>query len=472
MVAPPKHAPAPPPIKRAAALVAILGGALLLLWPAVLNGYPVIFSDTGAFISQTVVPLMIWDKPWIYGPFAWVFHQHVSLWFTVIAHALIVSHMVWLLGRVAGWGSPRRHVALCLGLAALTALPWSVSIVMPDVLTPVAILGTALLAWGWPALSRAERAWLLLLTPIAVASHLSNLPVIFAVLVLALLLRAGWGVALRAAVPLLGAIALLLVTNVVGHGRLSISPYGSTFLLARMIADGPAQRTIAALCPERGWYLCAFVGQLPDDADEFLWNNTSAMNRRPDGTAIFLGGREIAPEAREIVMETLRREPGTVVMLGLGNFLTQMTRSGLGDTTRRRDVGYGVIPHLRNGFPAAEVARFQSALQQRDELNAWALAVARVFPLVLLLAAPFALLAWARAHAARDAQALGLLLALLVGMTGNALAVGALSGPHPRYQARIAWFLPLAAVVFWRPRQVVIPAAAAPDPARSHTSPG
>ncbi|HEV7457966.1 MAG TPA: hypothetical protein VGN96_14430 [Roseococcus sp.] len=462
----------PAPTRRAAAFVAMLGGALMLLWPAVLNGYPVIFSDTGAFLSQTVVPLMIWDKPWIYGPFAWLFHQHVSLWLTVIAQALIVSHMVWLLGRVAGWGSPRRHVALCLALAALTALPWSVSFVMPDVLTPVAVLGTALLAWGWPALGRAERAWLLVLTPIAIASHLSNLPVIFAVLVLALLLRAGWGVALRAAVPLAGAVALLLVTNGVGHGRLALSPYGSTFLLARLIADGPAQRTIAALCPERGWYLCAFVGQLPNDADEFLWRPYSAMNRRPDGTPIFLGGQEIAPEAREIVMETLRREPGTVLVQGIGNFLTQMTRAGLGDTTRQRDVGTGVLPHLRTGFPAAEVDRFHAALQQRDALNAWALAVARIFPLVLLLAAPFALLAWARAHRARDARALGLLLALLVGMTGNALAAGALSGPHPRYQARIAWFLPLAAVVFWRPRPGVIPAAAAPDPARSHTSPG
>jgi hypothetical protein len=144
---------------------------------------------------------MIWDKPWIYGPFAWLFHQHHSLWFTVIAHAVIVSHLVWLLARVLGRASPLPHMALCLGLALLTALPWSVAFLMPDVLTPVAVLGTALLAWAWPALTRAERAWLLLLTPVAVASHLSNLPVVFALLVLAGLLRAGWGVALRAALP-------------------------------------------------------------------------------------------------------------------------------------------------------------------------------------------------------------------------------------------------------------------------------
>ena len=78
----------------------MLAGAALLLWPAFLNGYPILFSDTGAFLAQTVVPLMIWDKPWIYGPFAWLFHQHVSLWGVVAAQALIVSHLVWLLARV------------------------------------------------------------------------------------------------------------------------------------------------------------------------------------------------------------------------------------------------------------------------------------------------------------------------------------------------------------------------------------
>jgi hypothetical protein len=53
---------------------AILLAALLLVWPAFLNGYPLLFSDTGAFLAQTVVPLMIWDKPWVYGPMLAAFH--------------------------------------------------------------------------------------------------------------------------------------------------------------------------------------------------------------------------------------------------------------------------------------------------------------------------------------------------------------------------------------------------------------
>ncbi|MCU0946518.1 MAG: hypothetical protein MUF65_14290, partial [Rubritepida sp.] len=353
----------------AGALTAIAGGALLLLWPALVNGYPILFSDSGAFLAQTTVPLMIWDKPWVYGPFAWLFHQHVTLWGTVAAQALIVSHLLWLLARELGGVTPARHLLLCAALAALTTLPWSVALVMPDLLTPVAILASALLGWGWAGLSRGERAWLLLLAPVAVASHLAHLPVVFAIAVLAVLLRAGWGVVLRTAWPLLGAALIVAAGNAVGHGRASLSPYGSTFLLARLIADGPAARTIAARCPEAGWYLCAFAGRLPTDSDVFLWHPDSPVNRAPDGAVIFLGGARLAPEAREIVAETLRREPLAVLTDGMRNFARQLAHTRIGDTLTNRFVDHTVRPRLEEAFPSAEVARYAAARQQADALT-------------------------------------------------------------------------------------------------------
>jgi len=433
-------------------LIAILAGGLMLIWPAFLNGYPLLFSDSGAFLAQTTVPLMIWDKPWIYGPFAWVFHQHVSLWGVVIAQGVIVSHLLWLLARVLGRASPGFHLAFCAGLALFTTAPWSAAMVMPDILAPVAVLCAGLLGWGWgwAGLGRGERAWLLLLGSIATASHLSHLPVVFALLVLAVLLRAGWGAALRVATPLMGAVALLLLTNYVGHGRLAISPYGSTFLLARLIADGPAARTIAARCPQSGWYLCAFAGRLPTHSDDFLWLPDSAVNQTPLGEPIFLGGMRLAPEAGAIIAETLRREPWAVIQAGFGNFLWQLRRTRIGDTLGAEHLGEAVRPRLVQAFPASAVRGYDNSLQRRGQLRPMARSIAWLHPWLLVLATPFLLLAWRRAHVARDARALGLLLCILVGVTGNALAAGALSMPHHRYQARIAWLLPMAAVLFWR----------------------
>jgi hypothetical protein len=429
---------------------AILAGGLLLIWPAALNHYPIVFSDTGAFLAQTVVPLMIWDKPWIYGPLAFLAHGHVSLWGVVLAQGLIVSHLLWLLARVVETASPARHLLLCGALAVLSTAPWSAALVMPDILTPVAVLCAALIGWGADRLSRGEFGWLVILGALATAAHLSNLPVIFAIMMLALLLGR-WRAALRMAAPLLGAVLLLLGTNLIGHGRLALSPYGSTFFLARLIADGPAARTIAARCPDAGWYLCAFAGRLPDNSDVFLWEPDSPVNRAPDGTPIRLGGMQLAPEARAIIAETLWREPGRVTLLAFGNFARQITLTRIGDTLGSAHVGVAVRPRIEQGFPPFELSAFDAALQQRDALAPLAGRIAWLHPPVLALAVPVALLALWQAHRARDARRFGLVLALLAGVLANAFVTGALSMPHHRYQARIAWLVLVAATLLWRP---------------------
>jgi hypothetical protein len=422
-------------------LAAILAGGLILLWPAFFNGYPLLFSDSGAFLAQTVVPLMIWDKPWIYGPFAWIFHQHVSLWGTILAQGAIVSHLLWLLARVLGRATPLRHLTLCAGLALLTTLPWSAALVMPDILAPVAVLAAVLLGWAWAALGPGERLWLILLGSLATAAHLSHLPVMLALVVLALLPRLRWWRGLAVAMPLLGAILLLLATNIAGHGRIALSPYGSSFLLARLIADGPAARTIAARCPEAGWYLCAFTDRLPMDADTFLWAPDSPVNRAPEGTPIFLGGMLLAPEAGAIIAETLWREPWAVLQAGLGNGGRQLVTAGIGDILDNRHLGLAVRPRLVQGFPPSEAAAFDAARQQGPELAEAGRDIAWLHPLVLLLSLPLLAWGWLRG----DARMRGVLLALVVAVLANAWATGGLSGVHARYQARIAWLLPLGA---------------------------
>jgi peptidoglycan/LPS O-acetylase OafA/YrhL len=106
-----------------------------------------------------------------------------------------------------------------------------------------------------------------------------------------------------------------------------------------------------------------------------------------------------------------------------------------------------VEPRLRQGFPRWEGAAFAAGAQAQGHLPALALPFLAPHRLVLVLGGLGALLAWRRAAAWGDRQRLALALCVLVGVTVNAAATGALSAPHHRYQARIAWLLPLAAVL-------------------------
>ena len=431
------------------ALAAILLGGLLMVWPAFLNGYPILFSDTGAFLAQTVVPLMIWDKPWVYGPLLALFHWNITLWGPLLVQGLMLSHLLWLVQRaLRGRATPGAHLLLLGALATLTALPWVAALLMPDVFTAVVALALFLLGLGRASLSRREASYLVLLATLGIASHLSHLPVALALLVMTGLLARALRPVLAVAAPLALALLLLLGTNWVGHGRLSLSPYGSTFMLARMIGDGTAARTVEASCPQSGWYLCAWAGRLPGDSDEFLWLPDSPLNRDAAGQPIFLGGVILAPEARAIVAETLRREPLAVALAALRNFGRQLLLVRIGDTLSRDNLGGSVRPRLVEGFPSAEVARYDAAAQPADRLPALAAPLLwPQVPVLLLGATGLAVLAW-RLRGPRRAFALFLFAAV----AANALTAGALSKPHHRYQARIAWLLPFGAAALALPR--------------------
>lgn len=441
-------------------LAAVVAGAALLVWPAFVNGYPLMFSDTGAFLHQTLGPLMIWDKPWIYGPLLHLFHWRTTLWLPLAAQALVLSHLLWLVARcVRAEASPAVHVMLCSVAALLTSAPFTLALMMPDALTPATVLALFLLGFAQDRLGRVERLWLQVLATLAIAAHLSHLPLAAAIAALTLaadlVLRRGLH-AHRVAAPLAAALVLLLATNLAGHGRLAVSPHGATFMLARLQDDGPATATLRAHCPRPGWTLCAALDRLPMDSDEFLWSPDSPVNRDASGAPRFLGGAALSAEAGEIVAATLRERPLAVARAMIANAWRQLFLVEPGDTLGPEWLGQ-IAVRLREGFGSREAAAFEAALQMRGELRAAVLPL--VPPQLPVLAVALAALAIAirRAWRQGDARRLSLAAVVLAALAANAFAAGALSKPHHRYQARIAWLLPVAAALLLLPARPTAP---------------
>ncbi len=438
--------------------LAILLGAVALLWPAFVNGYPILFSDTGAFLHQTAPPpsgpLVIWDKPHVYGPLIHPFHWHLTLWGPVILQGVAVSWTLWLAQRaLRGATTPGVHLLACIAAAALTTAPFTVALLMPDVFAPLLLLALLLIAFARELLTRVEAMALGVLAALGIAAHLSHLPLAAALVVLALLLTRRVRPALRVAAPIAGAVAILLATNLWGHGRAVLSPHGAIFLLARLQADGPAAEVIKARCPEAGWYFCAFADRLPMDSDAFLWDAESPVNRAPDGTARFLGGATLSPEAGAIVAETLRSRPVEVARAMVGNALAQLVTAMAGDTLVPDYLAAAVRPRIAEAFPARELVAYDAALQTRGALPGAMAPFLLPHAPVLLAGAALALFAWWRAARSGEARRLRLVVGVLVGVSANAFATGALSKPHLRYEARILWLMPVVAALALLPRR-------------------
>ena len=82
------------------ARLAVPAAAALLLWPAVWNGYPIVFADTGTYLSQAIHLYAGWDRPVFYSLFMLPLHATVTLWPVVVVQALLAAWVLWLVCRV------------------------------------------------------------------------------------------------------------------------------------------------------------------------------------------------------------------------------------------------------------------------------------------------------------------------------------------------------------------------------------
>jgi hypothetical protein len=433
------------------ALVAVLLGGAVLVWPAGLNHYPLVFIDTVSYLLHTTAPEVPWDKTQAYGPFLHLFHWERSLWGPLVAQGLVASHLVWLAQRaVRGRAGLAWHLLVCAGLAGLTAAPWFLATLMPDAFTALVPLALFLLAFG--GLRRGEAWWVGALATLFIAAHLSHLPTVLAVLGTIPLLAWQAGPVLRAAAPALAAVLLLCLANLAAFDRFTPSPHGAAFLLARLQADGPAAAVVRDRCPGAGWHLCAFADRLPIDSDEFLWDPASPLNTEPDGSPRPMGAMRGAAEAQAIIAETLATHPGEVALAALRNALAQLVKTAVGDTLVDDHLALSARRAIAGYFPPEELAAFDAGAQMRGTLPALAEPFLLPHLPVLLgsaLLAPW--LAWRRGLR-RGGAGSALLAIALVALLANAAATGALSKPHHRYQARIAWLLPLAVGLVLLPR--------------------
>ena len=430
---------------RPANTITIMLSAAVLLWPALWNGYPLVFSDTGTYLSQAIEHHLGWDRPVFYSLFLFPLHMTVTTWPAIAAQALLVTHTLHLARRAllpevsAWWLLPGVG---CLAIA--TALPWFASQLMPDVFTAILVLVLALLVLVPEQVSRRERAWLVLFGAFIIAAHQSNVPLAMGLLLVLVPLRRRLGAAtplahrsvLTAIAPLVLAMTAMVAVNVVGAGRVALSPYGNVFVLARVIYDGPGMDALRRDCPRAGWRLCGFVDQFPPTWDDFLW--------RDDGPVAKAGGaRVVSAEADGIIAAAMRAEPGTELRAFLENALLQLTQYASGDGLQSWPST--VTPKIERDFPRFETATYGAARQTQGILgvSAWMQALHGVVAILGVIGCCAVLpIALRRRHVAA-----GFIIAVLLALLGNAVITGGLSGPHDRYQSRIMWLPPALALL-------------------------
>ncbi|MCA1544234.1 hypothetical protein I6F18_30290 [Bradyrhizobium sp. NBAIM32] len=405
---------------------------LLMIAPAVWNGYPLLQWDTGGYLARWYEGYLVPSRSTVFGLYLH-YGEGFGFWINLAAQSLATLWLLQLTLRVLSLMQTFRFVAISLSLMLSTALPWLASMLLTDIFAGLAVLSLFLLVVGANRTSAIEKISLFVFTAFAAATHSATLGVLLG------LCAAGWMAQpfLGARLPLAGLLqasltivagGLMLVSaNYALSGKLAWTPGGYGVAFGRMMQDGIVAQYLNDRCPRERYKLCPYRNELPASADEFLWGKSvfNTLGR-------FAGMNE---EMGTIVVQSLKDYPAWQAGAALRAMGQQLLHVATGEGTN------GWIPHTRGiieRYIPAQAAAMRAARQQNWGVN---FDVVNWLHVPVALASMLALLALlGHALARRRLDDLTLLAATVtLALLGNAFICGVISGPHDRYGARMVW---------------------------------
>jgi hypothetical protein len=328
-------------------------------------------------------------------------------------------------------------------LVLLTTVSFYVSHIMPDVFTAALVLSLFLLVFASAELSRRERVYLFLLATACICFHLSHLIVASGVTVAVSVL---WLVnpARRRQISIAwagGAVALaccaFVAFSLVVYKRVDFTPKSPPFLMARMIADGPARDYLARVCGQSEMTVCRYAGDFPETENEILWAFLGPMRLHDPDTFW-----TIKAEQNRVVFGTIMMFPARTA----ANAITGMARQFF---TVDSELFFDSASRaaLDTQFPFAD-SHPPHSLQAKGGFSDGFMGLFNaVDALTDGLAAVICMIFIARTDRRRDWRLIALPWVVTVGLLANSFASGALAGVFGRYQGRLVWLLPFSAAI-------------------------
>jgi hypothetical protein len=412
---------------------------LLLIAPALWNGYPLLQWDTGGYLARWYEGYLVPSRSTVFGLYLHL-GEDSGFWINLGIQALATLWILQLTLRVFGMVRPWRLAAIGIALILTTALPWLASMLLTDIFAGLSVLSLFLLVLHGHKISVIEKLALFAFTAFAAATHSATLAVLLG------LCCAGWiarpflrermavSGLLQGSLSIVAGAAMLLCANFALSGQLAWTPgsYGVAF--GRMLQDGIVKQFLQDHCPQQKLKLCPYRNELPATADEFLWGSSmfNTLGR-------FNG---LNDEMGFIVTRSLAEYPLWQAKAAIVATAQQLVHVGTGEGTS------GWIPHtygIIERYIPAQLAPMRAAHQQHWDLDFAAinrLHIPVALASMLAVVAIFAFAIW------RRLDELTLLTATVtLALLGNAFVCGVISGPHDRYGARIAWVATFAVLI-------------------------
>jgi len=425
---------------RALWALAVLLSLLLLIAPALWNGFALLQYDTGGYLARWYEGYLVPSRAVLYGLMLTA-SAALAFWPLLLVQSALTVWIVALVLRTHGFGGrPLVLLAVIATLSVCTTLPWLTAILLTDIFCGLGVLAFYLLLMRAEILGGGERIGLIALVAVAAATHNATLAVLGALIVAAALLRLVDRERLRVADIGRGGVALMLgaamvfAADAVVAKRLAWTPGGFALSFGRMLQDGIVKKYLEAHCPDRTLQLCAYKDQLPTNADVWFWGSPLF-----DRLGRFAG---LGPEMERIAVASVIEFPLLQIETALADTAEQLVAVHTGEgVVHWVWHTYFIVQH----YTPRLVPAMWAARQQRGEISFAAINTFQ-YPLALASMALLPLVGFAAARRMLPREIGEFAAAMSVAVLANAFVCGAMSNPHDRYGARIVWLGSFAAL--------------------------
>ena len=466
-----------------------VAAAAILMVLIVINGFPLIYDDTTAYMRRAAGALVVllgpefgseWldpgrlqslqtsivsdpgqlpevtgeaERPWTsgrsvyYGFTIYLLSKLGGLWAAAAFQALVAGALLYLTWfRLFELRSVPLFLLACVLLTFLTSLAYFVGLIMPDIFAAFTILSVALLATGWDKLSWRERGLTIAIAGFSVMAHDSHLLLAGGLVILFL----GWAIVGRAtgrtSAPSraqVGALASCLVAGVLGalvFNQAAIMATGQAPMRLPHITAHIAGTEDGALflqqqCQHEDWAVCEHADELPMSWLEFMFVREGIYRE-----ASLEKRRQLSEEQLEIAAALLAEDAFSVIGLMVTETLHQLVAISYVDVNQKH--------MLERTFPESTLTEVEGTILARNEGLFQFLST--VQEVVAFLCAPLLIGAviMTRKRLGRWAEYRQFTGLLLAGVLLNAAVCGVIAQVYDRFQVRVVWLLPFALLIF------------------------
>jgi hypothetical protein len=344
-------------------------------------------------------------------------------------------------------------------LVAATPFAFFNSFMMPDAFTGGVILAIAALAVFGQTMRVSHLAFWFLALTVGLSFHLAHIAVamivLFGLVVLTLtrVCRASWRGLGVVATALVVAVVGNLVVNIISTKIKGVPPLLPPLVTARLINDGIGYRYLAQSCPKSGFAICNYLDRLRGiDLDTFLWSNEPGVGFYE--TLTLPEQRAISDEQMRFVLATARFDPVGIVVSSMRNFFTQLVTFNLYEFNYTKAMAKtlseeSIIPPSDRRVMLDSPALHNSVPTTFFDILTW---IAVLLSIGVL--GRFYVVTTKFKDLSKIRFAMTLVLACFL---TNTAVCSLLSGPFPRYEARVIWLLPFLAML-----TLIVPPAACP----------